>query len=64
MLEPIDKESDSVILARIRIPHNIKYAILKNLSLLGVDKEFLFSDDIGAVCSGIKNTFLQKINQV
>ena len=64
MLEPIDKESDSVIFARIHIPHNIKYSILKNLSLLGIDKEFLFSDDIGAVCSGIKNTFLQKINQV
>lgn len=42
MLEPIDKESDSVILARIRIPYHIKDAILKNLTLLGIDKESLF----------------------
>ena len=33
-------------------------------SIVNIDKEFLFSDDIGAVCSGIKNTFLQKINQI
>lgn len=63
-LDPIDKDSDSVILARIRIPYHIKDAILKNLTLLGIDKESLFFDDIGAVCSGIKNTFLQKINQI
>lgn len=61
MLTALDKNSDSMILARIRIPKELKEMLLRDLALVGISEDFLFGDDIEKVCAGIKKSFEQKI---
>ena len=61
MLTKLDKDSDNMILARIRIPKELKEMLLRDLALVGISEDFLFGDDIEKVCAGIKKSFEQKI---
>lgn len=61
MLTALDKNSDHMILARIRIPKELKEMLLRDLALVGISEDFLFCDDIEKVCAGIKKSFEQKI---
>lgn len=60
-LIPLDKNSSSIILAKICIPSKLKPLLLRDLELVGISEDFLFGDDIEKVCAGIKKSFEQKI---
>lgn len=53
-------KSHNDIVARYIIPKEKKEIFLKDLSLLGISKDFLFSDNIDSVCEGVLNKFKRK----
>ena len=62
IIDPIEKE-DECIAARFIIPKGIKQQLLYDLSLMGINKERLFCDNIDIVCEGIVKSCQQRIRQ-
>lgn len=58
---PLSKGDDDLIIARIQIPSSFKKQYIKDLEAFGISKDTLFCDDIETICTGIKNSFQQKV---
>lgn len=58
-IEPISKDSDSILL-RIIVPATAKRQIRRDLRLLGVSKELLFLDNADMVCREIRDRYSEK----
>lgn len=63
-IEPLNKDNDSIILARITIPKGSKQKLLFDLENFGISKEVLFCDDIGTICDNITNSYQRKVRYV
>ncbi len=58
-IDAIPKEHKDII-NRVIIPKEYKKSLLRDISILGIKKEFLFCDSVDMVCEGIVDFFLRK----
>lgn len=62
IIKPIDKEDEEVIIGRIIIKSDYKEKIMKELSIMGITRGYLFGDSVDIGCEEIKNSWLKKIS--
>ena len=58
-IDAISKEHQDIV-SRVTVPKEIKKNLLRDISVLGIKKEFLFCDSVDMVCEGILDLFAKK----
>lgn len=61
IIDPIPFESECII-ARIKIPHEMKQKFINELENFGISRESLFRDSIDIVCNEITNNYNKRLN--
>lgn len=57
-IDPIDKEDEDIVVAKLTIPAERKKIILEQLDRIGINRKNLFADSVDIVCEEIKKHYM------